>query len=236
MKAYRRAAADADVLIAEVGAWSNPLSPDDGERRAALDKCKRALGLTDELGASTAVNITGSRGKRWDGHDRRNFTRETFDMIVQTVREIVDEVRPAKALYSLETMPWMYPNSADSYLELLEAIDRPAVGVHFDPVNLICSAEVYYSNGAMIRDFMAKLGARIVSCHAKDSRLGDTFTTHLFECRPGTGALDYRTFLTEIRRTNSDLPVLIEHLETEEEYDQAATYIRGVARELACAI
>ena len=35
--AYVQAAQDADVLIAEVGAWSNPLSPDEHERHKAID-------------------------------------------------------------------------------------------------------------------------------------------------------------------------------------------------------
>ena len=30
--------------------------------------------------------------------------------------------------YALEAMPWMYPDSVDSYLSLIEAIDRKACG------------------------------------------------------------------------------------------------------------
>ena len=141
IRAYERAAKAADIVIAEVGAWSNPLSANAEERRAALDKCCVGLALADEIGARCCVNIAGSRGERWDGPHANNLTPETYDMIVETVREIVDAVQPKRAFYTLEMMPWVYPDSVDSYLDLLRAIDRRQVAVHLDPVNIVSSPE-----------------------------------------------------------------------------------------------
>ena len=45
--AYAAAARHADIVIAEVGAWSNPISPDDNQRKAALKKCCDQLALAD---------------------------------------------------------------------------------------------------------------------------------------------------------------------------------------------
>ena len=64
---YAAAARDADIVIAEVGAWSNPLSPDKKTRAEALDKCKRALALADAVGARCCVNVAGSIGEEWAG-------------------------------------------------------------------------------------------------------------------------------------------------------------------------
>jgi hypothetical protein len=47
--AYARAAKQANIIIAEVGAWSNPISPDEKTRRAALEKCRRQLALADRI-------------------------------------------------------------------------------------------------------------------------------------------------------------------------------------------
>ena len=146
--AYAVAAQKADIVIAEVGAWSNPLAPDETARRAALDKCKNSLALADAIGARCCVNIAGSKGPKWDGPCREDLTDDTFDLIVQVVRNIIDAVRPTRSCYCLETMPWMFPDSADSYLALIKAIDRKAFGVHFDPVNLVCSPQTYFRNGA----------------------------------------------------------------------------------------
>ena len=124
VQAYRHAAETTDIVIAEVGAWSNPLSSDANERRAAMDKCQRGLDLADRIGARCCVNVAGSLGSRWDGPDPRDLTDEAFDMIAVSVREIVDAVKPTAAYYTIEAMPWMYPDSPDSYLRLLGAIER----------------------------------------------------------------------------------------------------------------
>jgi hypothetical protein len=33
-------------------------------------------------------------------------------MVVAVVRDIMDAVKPTRAFYTLETMPWMYPDCA----------------------------------------------------------------------------------------------------------------------------
>jgi sugar phosphate isomerase/epimerase len=229
VKAYVDAAAKADIVIAEVGAWSNPLSPDDATRAQAMERCRTQLDLAERLGARCCVNIAGSRGAKWDGPSPDDLSDETFDMIVATVRDIIDAVKPARTFYTLETMPWMYPDSTESYLHLLAAIDRPAFAVHFDPVNIICSPQRYFTTGIVIGEFVAALGPHIKSCHAKDIILRDNLTTHLDEVRPGTGFLDYVAFLSAIHALPGDVPVMLEHLSKPEEYTLAAEHIRTVA-------
>ena len=232
IRAYSQAAQEADIIIAEVGAWSNPISPSDEIRSQALRLSKERLAFAEEIGAWCCVNIAGSRGEKWDGHHADNLTDETFDLVVATVREIIDAVHPKRTSYTLETMPWMLPESADSYLRLIRAVDREAFGVHFDPVNLINSPQRYYGNAALIRDFVGKLGPHIKSCHAKDTLLQEKLTVHLDEVRPGLGNLDYRTLLRELDGLHPDLPLLIEHLRTAEDFTEAAAYLRGVAQEI----
>lgn len=229
VQAYERAAHAADIVIAEVGAWSNPLSPNEETRRTALALCQSRLALADRIGARCCVNIAGSLSEQWDGPHPDNLTEATFDLIVETVRTIIDAIKPTRTVYTLETMQWMYPDSPDSYVRLIHAIDRKAFGVHFDPVNMVCSPQRYYGNGALIREFCQKLGPHIKSCHAKDISLAGKLTLHLDEVRPGLGALDYRTFVLKLDRLDPDTPLMVEHLATEEEYTKAADYIRSVA-------
>jgi sugar phosphate isomerase/epimerase len=231
VKAYERAANKADIIIAEVGAWSNPISPDDKTRRDALRKCRTQLALADRIGANCCVNISGSRGQEWAGHSPDNLTDETFDMIVETTRGIIDDVKPTRTYFTLEMMPWAYPDSADSYVALMKAIDRKRFAVHLDPVNIVCSPQRYYSTGKLIRECFAKLGPHIKSCHAKDILLSQKLTTHLDEVRPGLGGLDYEVLLKELSKM-PDTPLMIEHLKGAEEYRLAAEHIRSVAKKI----
>lgn len=231
VRAYEDAARKADIIIAEVGAWSNPISIDEATRKAALEKCRTQLALAERIGARCCVNIAGSLSDVWDGPSAKNFTQDAFDLIVETTRSIIDSVKPTRTYFALETMPWAYPDSADSYLRLLKAIDRKGFAVHLDPVNLVCSPQRYYGNAELIRECFEKLGPHIRSCHAKDILLQTKLTTHLDEVRVGTGGLDYAAFLKELSRFPGT-PLMLEHLSKAEEYDQAAAYIRGVAKEV----
>ena len=64
--AYAEAAASAGIVIAEVGAWSNPMSRDCATRRSAITYCQGQLALADRIGARCCVNIAGSCGDIWD--------------------------------------------------------------------------------------------------------------------------------------------------------------------------
>jgi len=230
VNAYAAAAKKADIVIAEVGAWSNPISPNDAQRNAALKKCRDHLALADRIGANCCVNIAGSRNAtNWAGPHKDNLTPATFDLIVETTRAIIDAVKPTRTYFCLETMPWAYPDSADSYLALIKAIDRRQCAVHFDPVNIVCSPQRYFDNAALVRDAFKKLGPLMKSCHGKDILLSEELTTHLSEVRPGLGGMDYGVFLRELSKLDN-VPLMLEHLTSQDEYKLAADHVRSIAQ------
>ena len=177
------------------------------------------------------MNIAGSRGREWAGPCAEDFTEETFQMIVDSVRTIIDGVKPLHAFYTLETMQWMYPDSTESYRKLVDAIDRKEFGVHFDPVNIIWSPHRYFNNGQIIKDFIKEFGTLIKSCHGKDTLMGDQYTVHLDEVVPGKGSLDYHLLLRELEKVDPDMPLILEHLTKENEYAAAADYVFTIAQQ-----
>ncbi|EOZ95231.1 Xylose isomerase domain protein TIM barrel [Indibacter alkaliphilus LW1] len=233
IQAYEAAAKEANIIIAEVGAWSNPISPDKSTAQAAFQKCVDSLQLAEDIGANCCVNIAGSNNREnWAGPHPDNFSEDTFDQIVETTRKIIDEVDPKRTFFTLEAMPWIFPENPDSYLKLLKAIDRKAFGVHLDPVNMMVSPAVFYKNSNLIKECFEKLGPHIKSCHAKDLILKErTYMPQFEEVIPGRGMMDYRTFMIEIKKS-PHIPVMMEHLETAEEYLQGANYIRSKAKEV----
>jgi sugar phosphate isomerase/epimerase len=232
IKAIREAFARHDLCLAEVGVWNNMLDPDPAKRSANLRVNIEKMALAEEIGARCCVNIAGSFNPHcWDGPHPQNLSGEAFELTVENVRKIIDTVKPKNSFFTLETMPWVIPDSPDSYLEVIQAVDRPKFGVHLDPVNMINCPERYYNNTAFLRECFTKLGKWIVSCHAKDILMSDQLTVHLQEVRPGLGALDYRTFLTELHRLPGDVPLMLEHLPVEE-YPLAQKYVLEKAQEI----
>lgn len=234
---YKKAAKYHDIVIAEVGAWSNPISPDADQASAAINKCIDSLQLADEIGARCCVNISGSRNPdHWAGPHKDNLSDDVFDLVVETTRKIIDMANPSKTYFALEAMPWSFPDSPDAYLRLIKAIDRKQFAVHLDPVNMISSVRTYYNNGVYIKEMFDKLGRWIKSCHAKDITLReDNYIPQMDEVRAGLGTLDYSVFLKELVKLK-DVPLMMEHLKTDEEYGLAAEHIRSVGKSEGIAI
>ncbi len=185
------------------------------------------LTLADEVGASCCVDIGGSYNpKLWDGPDPKNLSQSYFDATVENCRYLIDAVKPTHTKFSIEMMGWSLPNTADSYVKLIKAVDRPAFGAHVDVSNIIDSPDRYYSNSKVIEEVFQKLGPWILSCHAKDV---GPHATHFAEVLPGHGGIDYATYLTQIAMLPKETPLMLEHLHTAEEYDEARRYIQNVA-------
>lgn len=233
---YAIAAKRANIVIAEVGVWNNPIHPEDSFRKSAVEHCSRQLDLAERIGASCCVNVSGSCDGKACGPHVDNFSSDTFDLIVETTRRIIDAVKPRRTFFTLELLPWAVPDSAESYLELVSAVDRIAFGVHFDPANLISSPRIYFNNASVIQFFVRQLGPFIKSCHAKDVKIRKGLAVQIDETRPGLGALDYVALLTALTKLNSNLPIMLEHLESAEDYRQAAAYIRSKAESLGIEI
>ncbi|MBM3333077.1 sugar phosphate isomerase/epimerase [Candidatus Sumerlaeota bacterium] len=228
-EAYRKH----DVVIAEVGRWCNLLDSDAEKRRANLENVTDGLALADAIGALCCVDIAGSfNPKSWSGPDPRNLTDEFFDAAVENARKIIDAVKPRRAKFCYEMMGWSYPDSADSYLKMIKAIDRDGFGVHLDPCNLINSPIRFYRNTDVINECFDKLGKWVVSCHAKDLAWEIEASVHFREVRPGTGSLDYKTFLRRQAELAHQPPLMIEHLSGAAEYDKAREHIMAVGKEI----
>jgi sugar phosphate isomerase/epimerase len=219
LRAIEAAFAAVDVTIAEVGIWRNLITPDAATRKANLAFAAEKLAIADAVGAKCAVSYIGSFRAGTDyAPARENFSDEAFDACVEVSRQLLDAVKPKRAKFALEMMQYSVPDSADSYRDLILAIDRPGFGAHFDPVNLVMTPRVFWDTGALIRELFAKLGQWVVSCHAKDVVLRQEATSmHLDEIVPGRGELDYRTYLAELDRIPRDVPLMMEHL-TDAEY------------------
>lgn len=224
---YEAAARAAGLRIAEVGVWRNAISLDEQERNQAMDYSIRQLRLADRLGAVCCVNVIGALGERWDGAYAENFTKKAWDRAVRMIQEVIDTARPEHTYFTIEPMPWMYPTGPEEYLRLLEDVDRERFAVHMDVINMINTPERYFFPEKFVDHCFALLGDRIKSCHIKDVRLCQEFTFQLQECACGEGTFCLERYVQLINQADPDMPVIIEHLHTDEEYLQSLSYVKS---------
>lgn len=217
-----------DIRIAEVGAWCNPLHPDKDEAEKNIQYMIERLRLAEALEADTCVNILGTKSTtHWCGPCKEGYSEEFFQEAVAVVQRVIDAVQPVHTKLSFEMMPFYFLDGPEAYLHFLEAVNRPAAGVHLDICNTMNHPGRFFQNAEFIRHTFALLKDHIVTLHLKDIALRDKEMTAMFEeVLIGTGGIDYPVLLAEIAKLPKDIPAMLEHLETEEEYDRAAAAVR----------
>lgn len=224
--AYKDAADRAGLVIAEVGVWRNTLAADPAERAKWIDYAVNQLRMADRIGAICCVNVVGTPyGPRWDGGYRENFSPELWTMAVKMIQQIIDTANPQHTKFCIESMPWMIPSSPDEYLRLIKDVNRPQFAAHLDVVNMITSPERYFFNDRFLEECFDKLKGTICSCHLKDIRLKEEYTFQLQECACGEGSLDIQLYLKLASEADPSMPMIIEHLITDEEYEASVKYI-----------
>ena len=154
-----------------------------------------------------------------------------FAATVENARQIIDAVKPRRAKLAFEMMGWAYPDSPESTLKMIKAVDRKAFGVHLDPCNLVNSPEKIYRNADLLRECFDKLGRWIVSCHAKDLAWEIEMNVHFREVQPGKGVMDYPTYLRGVASLPQNPPLMLEHLASAAEYDAARNHIFEVGKQ-----
>ncbi len=226
LRAIEAAFVKEGIVIAEVGRWVNLMDADNQKRRANLELVTDGLAVAEGVGALCCVDIAGSLNtKVWYGPNPENLSQPFFDAAVENARKIIDAVKPKRAKFCYEMMGWTVPDSPDSFLKLLKAVDREAFGVHLDPCNIVNCPTRFYRNTELLHECFDKLGPWIVSCHAKDLSWEVEYNIHFREVRPGTGSIDYPTYLKRLAALPQRPPLMLEHLPNAEEYDKARVYL-----------
>lgn len=232
---YKQAFAEADIVLAEFGAYCiNILDTDLALRRKNIDEICRRLAYADEMGARCCVMHGGTvETGDWGNANPLNMSEKSFAETVAVVQEIVDTVRPQTAKLVMETESYLLPDSPAVYLRLIEAIDRPqGFAVHLDPINITSSPWRFYNNARFVKECFALLGPWIISCHAKDFNMPPKHATvRIDETFVGDGVMDYATYLTEIEKLTPRPTLMIEHL-NESQLIEGLRYLFAKAEEV----
>ena len=243
IKTIREAFAKVNIVIAEVGAWRNLMTPDLAARKANLDYVIDQMAVADEVGARCCVDITGSfDAATLSGPHPKNYSQEFIDGTVENCRKIIDAVKPKRSKFAIEMKGCNFPEGPDQYLQLIKAVDREGLGVHIDICNIVNNPSRYYNNTALIKETFGKLGKWVCSCHAKDLLWVPQVNLNFEEVVPGRGwiktanvpGIDYPAYVQEVVKVGA--PLMLEHLKSAEEYKEGADYIRKVAGSLNIAV
>jgi sugar phosphate isomerase/epimerase len=156
--------------------------PDHGQRRRQVDRQKAAIDLTVRMGARHCRTLSG---QRHPGMSRDEGVARAVDGI----RRSLEYAERKGVVLCMENHykdgTWRYPEFAqpeDIFLEILDRVDSPRLGVQYDPSNALVG-------GFDPVTFLDKVKHRVVSMHASDRYLLPGTT--LEEIRQADGTVGY---------------------------------------------
>jgi sugar phosphate isomerase/epimerase len=177
------------AAMAETGQVSSMLCfspdfthPDPEERARQVERQKAAIDLTVKLGTRFCRTLSG---QALPGLSRRDGVERTVDGLLRSLEyaERRDVILCLENHYKDGT--WRYPEFAqpeEIFLEILDRVDSPRLGVQYDPSNAIVGG---YDPIA----FLERVLPRVVSMHASDRSLAPGAT--LEDLKSSDGATGY---------------------------------------------
>jgi sugar phosphate isomerase/epimerase len=181
------------------------IEPDRHYRQIRIDHTRRSLTLARELGAPCITTEPG--GPVEPGASRSAALR----LFVDGLRPVAEHAEAEGVLLLIEPEPGLLIETADQFLELMEHIDSPAVGLNFDIGHFYCAGD---EPAATIR----RLAPYIRHFHLED--IAATRVHH--HLIPGEGAIDFPSVFRAIQEIGYDGWVTIELYPYVDDPDHAA--------------
>jgi sugar phosphate isomerase/epimerase len=211
---------DAGLDICEYGQYHTTLiHPDPHVRQDNITRLTAALRVAGAAGCMAVITGAGSHnpGSAWWPHPR-NYSRETFDALVDSLREAVKPAEDEGVLLGLEGSALTPLRNAQTTRDVLDAVGSPALRAHLDPVNWI-TWDTIFNTGEAVASMFEILGPeRMLSAHNKGVTAENKVGMHISETVTGApdDIFDHAAILRVAAQMPSDFYLVIEHLSLDE--------------------
>lgn len=207
-----------NIGIAILGSYINPVHPDAAIREKELARFEDHLAAAAALDCSIVGTETGSRSL--DASISSETASEAcFQDLVHAVRRLTAFAeKTGKVRVGIEAVAERHTiSSAALMARLIKEAGSPALGVIFDPCNLVPSTGIR-SQQAFIDDCFDAFGEHIIAVHAKDYVLEDSpdGPKKSSTLPAGSGDLDWKAIFRKLEDYGkADVPILLEEIKPE---------------------
>lgn len=214
LQRVKRAFAAAELEVAQVNGWYEPLCSYDDATRAEGVRGMQALVRIGRMMDTPSVYVRPG-GHNPNGHwyaHPENHSARTFDNIVDSLRKVCATAQDEGVTVAVEGHVLSALDTPQRVRDLLDAVGSPALKFNYDPVNFIGTVKQVHDTTGVLNELYDLLGRDMVAAHAKDCRLADQLVVHIEEVVPGSGTLDYALFMRRFQAACPDGYFIIEHL------------------------
>ena len=212
----------------------NIIDPDPAKAQNNRTQIVKAVELAERMGLRHVLTHTGGRNpKGKDIAHPDNWTRETWEMSVAAIKQILKDTSGSKIPLAVEAVNSCNNNTPQSHVRLKKDVGDPRVKVTLDPTNMLHPGVVFRTT-ELINLCFDLLSDDICYAHSKDVVWGGMLPG-LDWVIPGTGAMDYETYLVRMSRLKEPRPLFIEFLPTEQ-YPIAKKNLEDIAKKVGVTI
>ncbi|MDP2984651.1 MAG: sugar phosphate isomerase/epimerase family protein [Candidatus Latescibacter sp.] len=223
-----------DVEFYGLHVWINIIDPDLQKRANAHKLNCQAIEMADRLGMKFVLTHTGGRSPiNKDVPHPLNWTKETWDMSVAAVKQILKDTSGSKVDLGFEAVNSCNNNTPQSHVRLRKDVGDPRVKVTLDPSNMLHPG-TFYRTSELLNQCFALLGEDIVYAHAKDQVWRDMLP-HIEPITLGKGSMDYELFLAHLSRMKKPRCLLLEHL-PQDQYEPSRQFLLDTAKKIGVKI
>jgi sugar phosphate isomerase/epimerase len=197
------------IAIAVLGCYINPIHPDPDAREKQLRRFEESLRLARDFGCSVVGTETGSLNPDCSWHPDTQG-EAAFDMLCRSVERLARKAEDNGCVLGLEPVAEQHSlSSVEKTRRLLERVDSRAIGIIFDPVNLVPDAGLAESCESFFARAALVFGDRIVAVHAKDYKMIAGRKSAALPA--GSGELDYPALFRMLEKYAPHAPVILEN-------------------------
>ncbi|MFC1693354.1 TIM barrel protein [Candidatus Latescibacterota bacterium] len=225
-----------DVVVYEVGGYTNMIHPDTAIRQQNLKNLAKCIEAADKLECPMVGTISGSCDPvNFFNVHPDNWTTKTWKLLVDSTKQVLRDTAGMKAAIGMEAQVTTNIGRPEDHRRHMDDVGDSRCAVNLDPVNMI-SLDNYYHTTELLHECFDLLGESILGAHAKDTYIWpDKQTVHVQEVASGRGVMDYETYLIRLSRMEWPRTILPEHV-PQEQIIEAGEYIRKVAAKVGVKI
>lgn len=218
---FRKAFEKAGKTVPLIGAYFNPVHPDESKIKNGIAVFKDHIALAKELGCDRVGSETGSyNGDKWTYHPQ-NRTDEALDRVVSTFSGLAEYAQDFGVNVCMEGAFGHVCWNVATLDKAVKRIGRSNIRFIFDLYNYLDGSNVRQMYD-ILHEGLQTFGDRICVFHIKDCTINSDGS--LRQCCVGKGIFDYERIIREISdvcpdanlvfegTTGDDIPFAVSHL------------------------
>ncbi len=211
------------LKIGPVGAYANPLRPDEAPMGWTMSKVKRMIELLPLLETNEVVIWSGTASKGLLSYAEGNFGKEAFQTLARISEELLTLLQGVNGVLTFEPYYTHVLHDITSILTLSDTVRSERLKVIMDPPNYI-SPDDYAKRDDRMVELIERLQSHIGAVHFKDFRLMPDGAWDY--PGPGGGTMNYPLLLQKLASCGYSSWGIIEHVKPAE-YASAKAFIES---------